>query len=150
MESIGAQLTQATTQMLGMFGLQASLFESTVLPALLSAEDITMLLSFTGGMRGNVAIGIQVEGGKQLVSAMMGGMEIDSIDEMAQSALGEFGNMLLGTVLNAVGSSETIHLSPPTLVIGREVMLIASRVKATRQVYTFNAGTLVIVFSVEQ
>lgn len=149
MENIGVQLAQATTQMLGMFGLQASLLEATVLPALLSAKDITMLLSFAGGLRGNVAIGLEAAEGKQLVSAMMGGMEISEFDEMAQSALGEFANMLLGTALNGVGSSETIHLSPPTLVIGREVMLIASRVKATKQVFTLNAGTLTIVFSVE-
>lgn len=149
MQCLSTQLTQASAQLLSMFGLNVSLLESSTSPHLCSAEELTVLLSFAGGMRGHVAIAMTEYQGKYLASAMMGGFELAGIDEMAQSAISEFANMLVGTAINGISHSAAIHLSPPTLVLGKDVLLIASRVESTKLVFSMNDSTFTIMFSVE-
>lgn len=149
MEHLAAQVTQATDQLSQMFGMQSELLEVTELATLAGGEDVTILISFAGGLRGNVALGFGQQESKQLVSAMMGGMEIKELDDMAQSALGEFANMLVGTALNGLRCNQTIHLSPPTLIMGKEVLLIISRVQACRMVFTLNTDKFTLMFSLE-
>jgi len=149
MKHLAAQLSQASAQVSHLFGLQSDLVEVTDLASRPEAGDITVLVSFTGGLRGNVILGFSEQESKQLVSAILGGMEVGGRDDMAQSVLGDFAIMLVGMALNGLRLNEVIHLSPPTLIMGKEVMLIMGPVRNRKMVCTFNAGSFTMILSLE-
>jgi chemotaxis protein CheX len=50
---------------------------------------------------------------------MMGGLPVDSLDDMAKSAISELGNMIIGntaTILSTRGIS--VEITPPSLHVG--------------------------------
>ena len=51
------------------------------------------------------------------MSHMMGGMEVNELDMIAQSSLCEFTNMLAGSALIKLNSPDLIDLSPPVIEI---------------------------------
>lgn len=88
-----------------------------------TTEEITILIGLTGQVEGMVAYGISEDTAKAFVSQMMG-QDWNVLDDLAQSAIGELGNMitgLAGTELSN-GGYET-KISPPMLILGRDVLI---------------------------
>ena len=52
----------------------------------------------------------------------MGGMTVDTFDDMAKSAISELGNMIIGntaTILSTRGIS--VEITPPSLLVGENI-----------------------------
>jgi len=80
-------------------------------------SEVSSLIQLDGGIRGNIALSMSQETAKGLASAMMIGMNITIIDEIAQSAIGELSGIIAGissTMLNSQGVS--LKISPPVVI----------------------------------
>lgn len=94
-----------------------SLVESTV-----EYDGVLVNIALLGAIKGVVLIGMDMESAKVFASKMMMGMEVSTLDPLAQSALSEMGNMVVAnscTHFNKIGING-LEISPPTLLISEE------------------------------
>lgn len=98
-------------------------FKRTTTSSLL---DIAVVVGVTGELKGQVVINFSKDTGKGIASKMMGGMPVESMDDIAKSALSEMCNMVLGTAsteLSQIGISTDI--TPPNMIIGEHMSMTA-------------------------
>lgn len=91
----------------------------------LTGNGLIILVGIVGEIKGNVAYLIDMDNAKKIASTMMGGMQVDAFDDMAQSALSELSNMLTAnaaTCFAAMGI--TIDISTPTLLYGENISVM--------------------------
>lgn len=88
-----------------------------------TTNEITTLVGVTGQVSGIVLYSMSQETALGLVSRMMG-QEFTEFDALAQSGIGELGNVITGragVLLSEAGFQSNI--SPPSLVIGKGTMI---------------------------
>lgn len=86
---------------------------------LIKSSGVLINVGIVGDLKGNIIYGTTVECAKKIASAMMMGMEIKELDEMAQSAISELSNMLAAnasTIFSKNGVN--VDISTPTLMYG--------------------------------
>ena len=86
---------------------------------LIDVSEVVSIVGVIGDMAGNVIYSMEESVAKQIASYMMGGMDVESFDEIAQSAISELSNMLAANA--CIGLSETglaVDISTPTLMHG--------------------------------
>ena len=72
-----------------------------------------------GGIKGQVIIGMTEQKAKNTASVMMMGMPVETLDEMACSALGELGNMIMGNTSTIFSTMNVVFdITPPLLLSG--------------------------------
>ncbi|MBP8629927.1 MAG: chemotaxis protein CheX [Negativicutes bacterium] len=84
-----------------------------------TSKGVTVLVGLTKELGGNVAYNMSEETAKFVASTMMMGMPVESMDDMAQSAISELANMLTAnsaTNLSQMGIE--VDISTPILTIG--------------------------------
>ena len=116
------QATITIFEMLGMAGAKVGK------PSLaqLDFPDTTFLIQvgLTGDMKGQAFLSMTDERALQIASAMMMGMPVDTLDEMACSALGELGNMILGNTATIFSTMDVIvDITPPLSMHGKKLRL---------------------------
>ncbi len=90
----------------------------------LAEESVCILVGTTGELRGQVIISCNHDIALKAANRMMQGMGSGLWDELAQSALQEFGNMMMGTFSTLLSQDEiNIDITPPTLIQGQGIML---------------------------
>lgn len=90
-------------------------------------KEIVIILGITGDIKGQAVFSLTEDIAKKVASAMMMGMPVDEIDEMAKSALSELGNMIMGnsaTLLFNAGMK--IDITPPSLVKGTSIEITSA------------------------
>ncbi|HAS74208.1 MAG TPA: chemotaxis protein CheX [Clostridiales bacterium UBA8960] len=90
-------------------------------------KEIVIILGITGDIKGQAVFSLTEEIAKKVASAMMMGMPVEEIDEMAKSALSELGNMIMGnsaTLLFNAGMK--IDITPPSLVKGTAIEITSA------------------------
>lgn len=92
------------------------------------SENVLVLIGLTGKISGNVVITFSQETACKVTSAMMMGMPVTEIDEMAKSAIGELCNMILGNTATIFSNRGVeIDITPPTILIGENMQLSIHR-----------------------
>lgn len=80
---------------------------------------VAVYLGITGQLQGYVLVRFSEENAKALASAMMCGMPVEAIDDMAVSALSELGNMIMGSAsTNLAAEGIVTDITTPTLLKG--------------------------------
>lgn len=142
---------QACDEIFPMFGLahrfMCELSEST----LNSTEHVNVLIELTHGLKGSIILGLSKEAALEIVSGLMGGMEITELDEMGQSALSEFMNMLSGNAIGKAASevNKLIDISTPTISSGEEIFLIATNTPSKKLFFKLNESKFNIAYCIE-
>jgi chemotaxis protein CheX len=112
--------SEAVSNILSQFGMAAiSLKEVIGCGKNIDASGVVCIVGVFGDLTGNVIFSMSEDGAKGIASCMMGGMEIEAFDEIAQSAISELGNMLAANA--CIGLSEMgleADISTPTLMQG--------------------------------
>lgn len=81
---------------------------------------VSIIVGFTKGLRGNVVYNMTEDAAKFIASKMMMGMPVESLDEMAQSALSEMSNMLTANAAtNLAAMGMMVDISTPSLTVGQ-------------------------------
>lgn len=89
----------------------------------LTSCEVSVLLGVTGEIHGQIIYGMSSKTAKKVAAEMIG-QPVPLLDELAQSAISELGNMITG--LATVKFSESysnLAITPPTLIIGTKVMI---------------------------
>ncbi len=87
------------------------------------SEEITVILSLVGDVKGTVFYGMPFETALKVVSVILGEV-LTEFDPLAQSGIAELGNVITGRAsvkLSQAGYETTI--SPPTLMIGKNASI---------------------------
>ncbi len=143
---VGLAITEACKEMLPMFGIQPVFLEEISENSLNSASEVNILIGLTQGLRGSIIIGFSKPAALKMVSGMMGGMEVSEMDEMSKSALGELTNMLMG---NSLAKLQVETIIAPTIVLGRKMFLMISRVPSKKLNFQFDAFDFNISYCIE-
>lgn len=116
-EYINPFLESATTVFQQMCNISPNRGELNMKEVNLHENNIWIKIGMTGEIQGDVLFGIDKSVALQIISAMMGGVPVESLDEMGRSAISELGNMISGnasTILYAQGVS--IDITPPKVI----------------------------------
>lgn len=93
-------------------------------------HELNIIIGLTDDMEGNIGFSMTKSTALSIVSAMMGGMEVEDLDDLSLSALSELTNMIAAAATIRLDSNGiTVDITPPTLVMGVEMVMIISQVQ---------------------
>jgi chemotaxis protein CheX len=141
-------LVEATMEISQMFGLDMVFQDEFEETHQLKADQVNVLMGLTDGLKGNIIFGFKEDTARQVVSSMMGGMEIKELYFMAQSALGELANMTVGTALMKIQNESTVNLSPPTVVAGGDMFMTLSGTESKKLLFKLNEKSFNMIYSI--
>jgi chemotaxis protein CheX len=109
-----------------------------------TTDEVTAVVGVTGRVAGLVLYSMSEQTARAIVSRVMG-QTFPELDELAQSGIGELGNVITGRagVLLAEAGYPS-NITPPSLIIGRDAMV--TTLELNRLVFPLEtrAGTLEI------
>lgn len=83
------------------------------------SDDITVLISLVGDIWGVAIISLSFDTAKTIVSHMLG-EEITEFNELAQSGVGELGNVITGQAATKLAQAGyKADISVPTMIVGK-------------------------------
>jgi len=94
-----------------------------------TTEDVTAIIGVTGQLQGNVLYGFEQKTATSIASRLMG-EQVEELDHVALSALGEIANMITGNAATLLaGEGYACEISPPVIAIprGSTIATIASQ-----------------------
>lgn len=122
------QASQQVFQM--MTGIKPALGKVHLKNSPYPGDSIAVIVGLTGKIRGQVIISLGTETAKAVVSHMMGGVTIDVMDDMANSAIAELGNMIMGNTATILASKGIgIEITPPSLLTGERITIAPANMK---------------------
>lgn len=81
-------------------------------------SEVSTIILLNGGIHGNIVLSMSQDTAKSLASAMMMGMSVSIIDEIAKSAIGELSGMIAGTSSTMmVPLGVSLQISPPMVIL---------------------------------
>lgn len=85
-------------------------------------NQIIIVIGVVGSLRGQIYFEMPDSTALSIASTMMGGMQLDGLDELSKSAISEMGNMIMGNA-STLFDSRNIHIdiTPPTLLSGERI-----------------------------
>jgi chemotaxis protein CheX len=140
----------SVAEVLPMFGLNCTFLGETEESILASVNQVNVLIGFTDGVKGNMMVALKKATAVKIASAMMGAMELDELDDIAVSAIGEMANLFAGYMSGKLQGGPVINFSPPTLAIGERMFLMISRIKTTKLTFGLEGETLDLSFCLER
>ena len=88
------------------------------------AESVVIIIGIAGEFKGQVFFSMDEGTACKIASAMMFGMEVNALEEMAKSAIAELGNMIMGNVSTEFyNSGIIIDIAPPTVLVGNDMAI---------------------------
>lgn len=79
-----------------------------------SEGNVRVEFQVVGDIQGTVALELSMETAKSIASAMMGGMVLPEMEEMARSAVSELGNMVTGNATGRIAEQGyKVDITPP-------------------------------------
>ena len=86
-----------------------------------TTQEITIMAGVNGQVEGTALYGMSLTTAKKVASAMMG-CELETLDEMAWSALSELGNMITGNATTLLSQNGyEVDITPPSVIRGTDV-----------------------------
>ncbi|MFW6288034.1 MAG: chemotaxis protein CheX, partial [bacterium] len=98
--NLSENIIESCSSTFPMFGYEIEYLLEITEKNLNSGEDVNILIGLSNGIQGNILISFNKEVATDIISAMMGGLVVESIDSMGESALGEMANMLMGSAVS--------------------------------------------------
>ena len=89
-----------------------------------SSSGMIIMIGVVGEVRGQVCFELTADTAEKIVSTMMGGIIVSDMDEIATSAIGELGNMIMGNACTIFANNEIkIDITPPTILTGDKIKI---------------------------
>lgn len=109
----------------------------SVLEDLASSKDASVLLGVTGDLKGSVLFSMSKDTALEMIR-IMSGIQLESLDTFASSALGEVANIIGGNAATILSQNECIcDIVPPQIFVGS----YRSYSTATRQTLLLSLDT---------
>jgi chemotaxis protein CheX len=95
-----------------------------------TAKSVVIIIGVAGEFKGQVFFSMDESTACKIASAMMFGMEVNALEEMAKSAIAELGNMIMGNVSTEFyNNGIKIDITPPTIMVGNDMAVSTKGVK---------------------
>lgn len=90
----------------------------------IKVDDFNTILGIVGDISGQIIFGFKEGAPSKIVSKMLG-REVGEETELCISGVAEFANILSGNAATELfeETGGTVHITPPSIVMGKEVML---------------------------
>lgn len=109
-------------------------------------DGVIILIGLTGQISGNVVISLSKNLACKIASAMMFGMPVPELDEMAKSAIAELCNMILGHTANIFSNANmNIDITPPTVLTGENMQFSPSKAVTVCVPLNFEDGEAMLI-----
>lgn len=94
---------------------------------ILDANELSVIIGFVGDIKGQAYFTMSNDVAMNLTEFLAEGIEITEIDDIVKSAVGEFGNMVMGRS-STLMSDDGIYLdiTPPSIVTGENISVCSS------------------------
>lgn len=115
---IGGAFLQASEEVLKMFGMKFEYINRHKNDIL--CENIIISIDLKKDIEGKINLLITETLALKIISSMMGGMNVSSVDEIGKSALGELLNMTAGNALMKLSGGNDIDISPPHITFEKD------------------------------
>ncbi len=92
-------------------------------------NEYSVVIGVAGGCEGVVAMSMKEETALHIASSMMGNIPVTEFDAMAQSAIGELANVIVGRAFSQLAGEEAMSITPPTFIKGSDVSLSVGEAK---------------------
>lgn len=94
-------------------------------------DEVNTILKLNGYASGQVIFSMSLNTAKKIASAMLQGLPVDELDELAQSAINEMGNIITGLASCLLtGDGLLCTITPPLLMFGKKVKTLFSDLPA--------------------
>ncbi len=113
-------------------------------------EEINVVLGFTEGLKGNLILCLTNQAAIKIVSGMMGGAEVNELDDMGKSAISEFANMLGGSTIMQLQCKKLIDISPPNIVKGQKEAILINNTPSKKMFFKLADTKFSIAYSAEE
>lgn len=88
----------------------------------IKGDEVNVVIGVTGDLTGQIIFCLSEKTARVLASKMLFALSTDTFGELAKSAIGELGNMIIGNaVTELVDKGLICDLTPPALFIGKDV-----------------------------
>lgn len=95
-----------------------------------SSDNVVIIIGVAGEIKGQVFFSMNNSTACNIASAMMFGMEVKELNDMAKSAIAELGNMIMGNVSTEFfNNGIKIDITPPTILVGKEMAVSTKGLK---------------------
>lgn len=113
---INAVCSATKSIMTNHFGVETKPNKPSSSKGVIPSDDVAVVLGVSGQLSGQIICTLSTNTAKKIVGTMMGGMTIESIDEMGWSALQEFGNWVAGSTATELSKQNCIiDVTPPVV-----------------------------------
>ncbi|WP_096198904.1 chemotaxis protein CheX [Bacillus sp. FJAT-45350] len=132
-------ITRATKSILtNHLGVEAEMLKPYVQKKSIPSNEISVILGINGQLEGQIICSVDHQMAKSMIGAMMGGMTIETIDDMGWSAIQELGNWIAGTTATELSKEDCIiDVTPPVVNEG------ASKFHSSSTFITFPLNTAI-------
>lgn len=114
-------------------------------------HEINMIIGLTDAIEGNIGFSMSRETSLAIVSAMMGGEEVQDLDDLSMSALSELTNMMAAAATTHLSSLDiVVDITPPTLIMGESMIMIISQVQTVSMNINSHIGVIQINIGLER
>lgn len=95
-----------------------------------SGIDALTVVGITGDIRGQMYLGGPMSCILKIVSVMMGGVHVTTLNSLEQSAISELANMICGNAMSFFSKEGiSLDITPPLLIIGKDVEIAAGKMR---------------------
>jgi chemotaxis protein CheX len=113
-------ITSSVSVLKNMCLVDVTVGKPELMPIIFAADSKVVIIGMTGDVRGQILLGFSKKAALDIASRMMGGMQLDSLDEIAESALAELSNMIMGNTATAMYTNNIkIDITPPVIATGQ-------------------------------
>jgi len=109
----------------------------------------SVVCGVTGAIQGQVIYAMSFETADKIASTMLGA-PIAEFDSLAASAIGELGNMITGSAMQAFSTNGWIcDITPPTIVRGSDLNISTLNIPAILVTLNTNQGDLILTIGLQ-
>jgi len=150
MQELNNSIKEAIAELFSMFNIENELLQENETDKLkCQDEEISVILGLAGSIKGNLVLGCTNNIAFKIVSGMLGGMEIGSLDEIVISGIGEFVNMLGGSAVTKLETCTTVDITPPTVITSSGSTMISSQLHSHTLNYSLGGEKLTIAYCIK-
>jgi chemotaxis protein CheX len=107
-----------------------------------TSQEVSVLINIAGSTHGQIIYGMSLSTAKRIASKMMG-QPVIILNELAQSAIGELGNMITGCATTKIEERyPNVKLHPPEIIIGENMLVFTVDVKRINVYLASEIGTI--------
>jgi chemotaxis protein CheX len=106
----------------------------------MTSQEVNVLINIVGSTNGQIIYGMPLSTAKHIASKMIG-QPVKTLNAMAQSAIGELGNMITGSATTKIEERyPDVELRPPIIVIGEKMLISTEDTKRINVSLTSDLG----------